>query len=499
MTCLSVVCLCVFFFFWMATDGLASECFPTRLSLVTSDAQGWSAAEAIIRQRLCGVGTTFADLAQAIHELQTLNRGAFDPTAAIAAARAKDCAGLRRATEEVFPEPMELYGRVLPFVVERALELPRYLPWLPTLRTGVPGAVVLERRLVLSLLANVFLCNHKDMVDQCAPEQCRTGPGRAGHWCTLDWYLVYASDSPVAVARIACFLAYFAAAERAAAAAAAAGRLRAFLPGALSVERCVGDAAAAARAAAGCLRPFAVEDVLVHTAGMDTEALCAYGVVDFANRDLHVGCVCASATQEEVLFSTRPELFAALCVVDRLGDSDVLVLNGAPALCVTAGHLATFRYAAPVDDADAAHAFAAQTDRPVYAIDAVTGDQFSRAAVLRDYTKAFVAFSHARAHAPAHAPVTVSTGSWGCGAFGGDRLLKFLQQVLAARAAGITLAYSALNDPRYASQLQDAVDRLVAARMRVCDLWRVLTGFRGRDAPAFHKYILAHLGIRWTL
>ena len=231
----------------MATDGEGEECYPTRFSLVTSDAAGWAAAEAIIRRRLCGVGTTFADLAGAIHELQALNRGAFDPTARIAAARATDCAGLRCAVAALFPDPGELYGRVLPFVVERALELPRWLPWLPTLRTGVRGAVVLERRLVLSLLANVLLCNHRDMVDQRAPGACRTGPRCAGHWCTLDWYLVYASDAPVAVARTQCFLAYFVAAERAHAAAAAAGCLRAFLPGALSIERCVGDPAAAAR------------------------------------------------------------------------------------------------------------------------------------------------------------------------------------------------------------------------------------------------------------
>lgn len=483
----------------MATDGEGEECYPTRFSLVTSDAAGWAAAEAIIRRRLCGVGTTFADLAGAIHELQALNRGAFDPTARIAAARATDCAGLRCAVAALFPDPGELYGRVLPFVVERALELPRWLPWLPTLRTGVRGAVVLERRLVLSLLANVLLCNHRDMVDQRAPGACRTGPRCAGHWCTLDWYLVYASDAPVAVARTQCFLAYFVAAERAHAAAAAAGCLRAFLPGALSIERCVGDPEAAARAAAGCVRPLAVADVLVHTAAADTEALCAYGVVDFACRDLHAGCVCASATQEEVLFSTRPELLAALCVVDRLGEHDALVLNGAPPLCVTAGALGAFRYAAPVDAADAAHAFAAQTDRPVYAIDAATHGQFARAAVLRDYNKAFVAFTHARAHAPPHCPVTVSTGSWGCGAFGGDRLLKFLQQVLAASAAGITLAYSAYNDHAYAARLQDVLDHLVAARMRVCDLWRVLTAFRGHDARAFHKYIHSVLGVEWSL
>ena len=37
--------------------------------------------------------------------------------------------------------------------------------------------------------------------------------------------------------------------------------------------------------------------------------------VDFANAKIHIGCIIASATQEEVLFSLRPELLVCFVLI----------------------------------------------------------------------------------------------------------------------------------------------------------------------------------------
>ena len=72
----------------------------------------------------------------------------------------------------------------------------------------------------------------------------------------------------------------------------------------------------------------------------------------------------------------------------------------------------------------------------ICAMDALQGCakiQFSSVSMmLRDLNKARVAFAGAR---------TVATGHWGCGAFGNDHVLKFLQQWCAASDAGVECLY----------------------------------------------------------
>lgn len=73
-------------------------------------------------------------------------------------------------------------------------------------------------------------------------------------------------------------------------------------------------------------------------------------------------------------------------------------------------------------------------------------------------------------------PIVISTGRWGCGAFGGDILHKFLQQVVAAmlvdeylakklgmsesRTPFLQLQFSSFGDRRTLQQLQEVLDAL---------------------------------------
>ena len=65
----------------------------------------------------------------------------------------------------------------------------------------------------------------------------------------------------------------------------------------------------------------------------------------------------------------------------------------------------------------------------------------------------------------AGAPTVVHTGFWGCGAFGGDRLLMIALQTLAARAAGVGTLVLHAGDPAGAADAQrglDAANRVIA-------------------------------------
>jgi hypothetical protein len=63
------------------------------------------------------------------------------------------------------------------------------------------------------------------------------------------------------------------------------------------------------------------------------------------------------------------------------------------------------------------------------------GPYFS-AQIARILVTAYTGFAAAVAESPA-GPVTIHTGFWGCGAFGGNRTLMTLLQLLAARLAGV--------------------------------------------------------------
>lgn len=83
--------------------------------------------------------------------------------------------------------------------------------------------------------------------------------------------------------------------------------------------------------------------------------------------------------------------------------------------------------------------------------------------IKRDLNKARIAFDGAD---------TVATGNWGCGAFGNDHILKFLQQWLAASETAVTqLDYHTFEDPRSAS-LPSLARRF--QRLTVGQLWTVV-------------------------
>ena len=57
--------------------------------------------------------------------------------------------------------------------------------------------------------------------------------------------------------------------------------------------------------------------------------------------------------------------------------------------------------------------------------------------INRDIHKAYVGFNIIKLDSEQNIEKTIATGNWGCGAFGGNHILKFLQQWLAATLAGI--------------------------------------------------------------
>eukprot|EP01113_Clastostelium_recurvatum_P009747 TRINITY_DN14739_c0_g1_i1.p1 TRINITY_DN14739_c0_g1~~TRINITY_DN14739_c0_g1_i1.p1 ORF type:complete len:450 (-),score=86.65 TRINITY_DN14739_c0_g1_i1:20-1369(-) len=194
---------------------------------------------------------------------------------------------------------------------------------------------------------------------------------------------------------------------------------------------------------------------------------------DFANKFVGGGCLENDYAMEEILFVIKPELIVSMALASHMVDEDAIRIRGALQFSRYQGYSHTFEFDGDYTDSSssslsssASASSSMATPPTVCAMDALQGCakiQFQEGLVRRDLNKARVAFTGAS---------TVATGNWGCGAFGNDHLLKFLQQWLAASDASAgRLFYHTHGDKR-----TDGLPELARALQgyTVGDLWRIL-------------------------
>eukprot|EP00050_Salpingoeca_kvevrii_P007049 m.293459 g.293459 ORF g.293459 m.293459 type:complete len:503 (-) comp12804_c0_seq1:119-1627(-) len=210
---------------------------------------------------------------------------------------------------------------------------------------------------------------------------------------------------------------------------------------------------------------FANVDVVVDSKQLMEDFPDHNVMVDFANRDLMIGEVIPSATQEEVLFSVRSELFLTLLFCERLLDHEAVVVRGAQSYCTYSGYSMRFTFEAP-RTFEASDAVA-----EVLAIDAHVNhgrSQFAEMHLVRDLNKALNGFAGCEND-------IISTGLWGCGIFGGCPPLKFLQQLMAACVAGKSLRFSTFGDDELCSELNAMIARIKSAGISVSQLFAIIS------------------------
>ena len=199
--------------------------------------------------------------------------------------------------------------------------------------------------------------------------------------------------------------------------------------------------------------------------------------VDFANKQIHIGLVTISHTQEEILFSCAPEAFVSLLYVETLESNEVLVIDNVRRYSDYKGYSHDFTFYGSWHESKRF---------PIIVMDATMGaveDHFSLSGVLRDIQKAHVGFLTAKhlknvqsqASRSVTKSVNIVTGNWGCGIFGGDPFLKFLQQVCAASWARVTLDFALFGDEKLAAQLSTLYEELLKRNIRGIDLLTFLT------------------------
>ena len=271
--------------------------------------------------------------------------------------------------------------------------------------------------------------------------------------------------------------------------------------------------AAFASAADALLSPVVADDALL------IEACEGQLQADFANRHLGGGVLGKGCVQEEIRMVICPELLIGLLVCEPMRSREAVYLSGCAQYSRYDGYARTFAFggAAAVPPPTPRELAVGMRNVAVVAFDALNfnsgglrpADQYAPRYIEAEIVKAYVAFSGnalltlaAAAPTPADdaaqgAPSlalhprplpqppmqshSVATGHWGCGAFGGDRELKFLIQLCAASYAGRrAVTYCTFGDVAFTDRCRALCARLVEWGATASILHRTLVAFEAQ-------------------
>ena len=202
------------------------------------------------------------------------------------------------------------------------------------------------------------------------------------------------------------------------------------------------------------LHTFVGEGVHLHDKRMENppSSGCMTGFVNFANANFGYGKFSISCTQEEILESCCPEFTVGMLWIGQMGDNEVVNVQNVRRFSVYSGYLRTFRCQGLLSEL---------VVHDILTMDACFENHFDRKNIQRDLNKAYFAFKthDAAVRCSGRNGAIVSTGKWGCGAFGGITAHKFVQQALAASLAGVQLDFSAFGNPESCDVLLKAMQK----------------------------------------
>jgi len=475
-----------------------SSKLPKNFRLVSSYKEEWETSKKILTQlqKKCtskkSLEEKYEILASTIQIFESKHRFNQFNAEDIIMLHTKRCIGLKTAIKSYFQDNEEnFFSNILPFIIEQALLLydranNKYKEQvLPLMVSGKSMKEVVPKKLILSILSNDFFCNHKDFVSQLSLEQKEYT--HLEEWCNVDWYWLYSFDSSVSVNRIICFLAYFVFAKK------AFDTKSNYLEKNVIVERIKFDMDKIKKSLSKCDNLFSESDINIHLKSMEEPEIETQSIVDFANMDFQTGQIIPSATQEEILFSTCPEMFIAMFMCQRIYESEIIVISGAYKLMEYEGYSNSFKFVRLNENV---LVNADKLNESILALDATMFDHYLYRNVMQDISKFYSAcnFCKGKYNNPG-----ISTGSWGCGAFGCDRAHKFLQQLICAKSNNVKLSFSTFGKEKYCNSLKELLNAVIKFKPKVSDLFNMIINFDGNSNEEFHEYLKTQLGNEFNI
>ncbi len=469
--------------------------FPNRFKLVSFYEEEWETSRKILIQlkKMCmnekkSLEEKFLKLSSVIQIFESQHRFNQFNAEDIINLHTKKCIGLQTAISELYKNNEILfYSKILPFIIDQALLLPERAnkkygeQTLPLMKSGKAMKEIIPKKLILSMLSNDFFCNHKDFVSQLNLKQKKMT--HLEEWNNVDWYWLYSFDGNVSINRTKCFLAYFDFAQK------IFESNNNYFEENVIVERIIYNSNEVIKHLSQCDYTFDENDINIHCNSMDKPEIETQSIVDFANMDFQTGQIIPSATQEEILFSTRPEMFIAMFICQRIYENEIIIITGANKLLEYEGYSNSFKFL-KIDE-NIYQNYKNNLNENILALDATMFDHYKYNNVVQDISKFYTACNYC---SKKYKMPGISTGSWGCGAFGCDRAHKFLQQLMCAKANNVKLSFSTFGKESYGNSLKELLKTIINCKPKVKDLWNLIINFKGKTDEEFHDCLEKELG-----
>ncbi|CAH2059876.1 unnamed protein product [Thlaspi arvense] len=239
--------------------------------------------------------------------------------------------------------------------------------------------------------------------------------------------------------------------------------------------------------------------VEVNTSGLIEDQSVEALEVDFANKYLGGGALRKGCVQEEIRFMINPELIAGMLFLPAMEVSEAIEVVGAERFSRYTGYSSSFRFAGDYMDTKEKDVFGRRKTR-IVAIDALRHpgiSQYKPECLIRETNKALCGFLHVcKNQCIDHEDgVSVATGNWGCGAYGGDPELKSLLQWIAVSQARrpfmsyYTFGFEALHN------LNQVTELVISKGWTVGDLWKKLVEYSNQRLRSNKKRREPKLGL----
>lgn len=356
-------------------------------------------------------------------------------------------------------ERRHFFSSTLPGIIDLALALPRVVTHaVPLLRKQQVYSLTLSQHQIACLLANAFLCTF--------PRRNTNAPrSEYSKFPSINFNTLFCSfpNTKRKLNKLRCILHYF-------------DRVLSKMPtGTLTFSRKV---ATNLPNWDKCTQQFSK----LHVSSQGTIESDGHGMlqVDFANKYIGGGVLGHGCVQEEIRFLICPELIVSRLFTEELDNNESLLMIGAEQYSTYKGYADSFEWNGTFIDQTLSDEWGRKQVH-IVAIDALIfrskGTQFQHRLMQRELNKAYSGYMGIDNKTPCDKLMAVATGNWGCGAFGGDVVLKSILQWMACSVTGRDMVYYTFDKTGLLTDLQLFHELVRSKELTVGDVWRLLNAY----------------------
>lgn len=193
----------------------------------------------------------------------------------------------------------------------------------------------------------------------------------------------------------------------------------------------------------------------------------------------------------------NPELIVGMLFMASMGDNEAIEIVGAERFSQYMGYGSSFRFVGDYLDTKPLDAMGRRKTRIVAidALDCPTKLQYETNGLLREVNKAFCGFVDASKHQFCLKPfqdsntmdncssvssdhcIGISTGNWGCGAFGGNPEIKSMVQWIAASQARRPFVNYYTFEDASLKRLEEVIEWITRHGWTVGELWHMIVEY----------------------